>query len=625
MSLRKYKNFMSPANWAQYIEYKKRAKQMVKCSVRKFMHTSLDSKSLTSKQLWSNLKKFNLVEDKLSNQPLAVSVNELVDKFTLTVNLSCPLLHANITYYNSSLMHANDKFYFKDISPLEIQNHINSISSNAIGEDGIAIKMIKPLSVYLLPVLSHIYNFSLQYSCFPDIWKRALIRPVPKTYKPGTVNDYRPISILSVFAKIFEKIIYTQIMDYVNTNNIIDKCQSGFRKLHSTGTALLKVVEDARLALGRGEITILVLFDFSKAFDCVNHDVLLSKLHHMGFSHSALTWMTQYLKGRSHCVLGPTGSSYWKELNCGVPQGSVLGPLLYILYTFDIGRCFLNCHYHLYADDLQIYLHCKPTEIQTKLALINEDIVRLVNWSNKHGLSINATKTQAMIIHKQSQSIYFHNIDKIFVDGTPIEYCSKVKNLGIIIDEKLTWNQQVSAICQKTYFILHRLYKFRSQTPIETRKRLVSTLILPIFDYCLFVCCNMSDECVNRLQVAQNNAMRYIFSVKPREHISPYYIKLQWLKIKERINLQIYTMTHKILHGYAPEYLQNMFIRMADIHSRQTRAHSLYLLAPQVGKAIPDRSFTVFAYRLWNTLSADICSIKNTALFTNKIECKLLS
>ena len=193
----------------------------------------------------------------------------------------------------------------------------------------------------------------------------------------------------------------------------------------------------------------------------------------------------------------------------------------------------------------------------------------------------------------------------------------------MIIDDTLSWSPQVSSICQRIYYSLHRLYKFRTFTPISTRIRLVNSLVLPLIDYCLFVCCNMNQECIDRLQVAMNNSIRYIYNVKPREHITPYYVKLGWLKVKERRALNVCVMTHKILHGYAPEYLNDIFTKMGNVRLRQgNRSHNLYLQAPHIG--VSNVSFTVKAYREWNNLQPDFYDIKMTKSFKRKVEAKLL-
>jgi hypothetical protein len=194
------------------------------------------------------------------------------------------------------------------------------------------------------------------------------------------------------------------------------------------------------------------------------------------------------------------------------------------LYTYDVGKYFKFAKYHIYADDLQIYIHCKPSHVDEYVEKINQDIVRLVNWTCKHGLRLNSLKTQAMIITNVA-SFIVSDCKMVTVNSIPIPYSTKVKNLGLILDDKLSWSPQVSAVCQKVYYIF-RLYKFRSLTPQSTRIKLVSCLVLPLFYYCLFVCCNMDEGCTNRLQVAMNNAVRYIFDVPRRGHVTPYYKKL---------------------------------------------------------------------------------------------------
>lgn len=620
---RLWKSNRTQSNWENYIQLKKKTKQLIRYSTRKFMHSHIECKNVSTKTLWQNLKNYGLVPDNNKSQNLAVSKSDLLEVFSISQNIDDLVMKSIAVQYPAGVTTAST-FYFRDVSAVEILAVINCISSNALGNDNVSIKMIKLLKIHLTDVLLHIINYSLQRSVFPESWKRAVVKPIPKITNPALASDYRPISILPVLSKILEKLVFDQIIQYVMKNSIMDGFQSGFRKLHSTGTALLRITEDVRLALGRKEVTVMVLFDFSKAFDSVIHEILLLKLRHINFSESVVNWISSYLSNRSFCVVDNNGKSEWKQLKCGVPQGSVLGPLLYNLYTFDIGSCFSKCSYHLYADDLQIYLSCKPNEISEAIAQINIEIENLVKWTIKHGLKLNNLKTQTIIIHKKG-SINTCDVPKIRVNGVDIDFQNKVKNLGVIIDEHLTWNNHVSYICQRVYYALHRLYKFRTLTPINTRIRLVHCLILPIFDYCLFIFCNMSHSNIDRLQMAMNNSIRYIFDIKRREHITPYFAKLGWLKIRERMELQITVMAHKILQGYVPTYLSSLLTVMRNIHTRTTRSHDLYLQAPLAGKGATENSFTVVAYRLWNKLNPEYCLIKITALFKNKTECALLA
>jgi hypothetical protein len=350
--------------------------------------------------------------------------------------------------------------------------------------------------------------------------------------------------------------------------------------------------------------------------------ILLAKLSMLNFSQPVINWLRSYLTDRKQCVKTPSGQSEWHNVKCGVPQGSILGPLLYSLYILDIGKCIKNCFYHLYADDLQLYLHCKLSELNQKISELNSDLNEICKWSVAHALRLNPEKSQSIIFSKQN--ISYESIDQVIIDNKVVPFVEKVKNLGVIFDCDLSWTYQVSAICQRIYYGLYRLYKFRNMTPTETRVRLVSTLLLPLFDYCIMVYCDMDAATISRLQVAQNNCIRYIYDLKRNVHVTPYYSKLGWLKIRERLDLQIMIQTHKILHGYAPPYLSPFFKVMSDVRERATRAHSLYLQAPLVGKKVPEKSFSVQAYRLWNNLSPAVCSTKNTATFRSCVEKNLL-
>jgi hypothetical protein len=594
---------------------------MLRLSFRKYMHETIDAGHNTMRTLWSQLKSLGLAKDKNRSNQLTVSSDKLIAHFTPNEANKSPLINATSLFYRNNVLVLSEKFYFKDVSVPNVLHAINSLSSNAIGDDSISIKMIKPLADLLCPILVHIFNYSLQSFSYPDIWKRGLIRPIPKISTPETASDYRPISVLPVFGKLLEKIVYDQILSYIEKHKIIDVLQSGFKKLHSTGTALLRITEDIRRAKCNNEVTIIVLFDFSKAFDSVVHDILLSKLSHLNFSYSAVRWVESYLTNRMQCINenNNNNNSKWLTCNCGVPQGSVLGPLLYSLYTYDIGSCFSLCKYHLFADDLQIYVHCKVDEISECVNKINTEILRLVNWTEKHGLTLNPKKTQAMII-KNRTHINTANVNKIVINGVPVEYSTKIKNLGIIIDENLSWSSHVSSICQRSYLALFHLYKFRSLTPFKTRIRLVNSLILPLYDYCNFVYCDINNSGLNRLQVSLNNAVRYIFDIKPREHITKYYIKLGWLKISERRDVGVCVMMHKILNNCAPEYLNDLVTVMSTVCSRETRSHKLYLQAPLVGKEVPEGSFAVMGYRLWNGLKPELYSLSLTKLFRKKLE-----
>ena len=316
-------------------------------------------------------------------------------------------------------------------------------------------------------------------------------------------------------------------------------------------------------------------------------------------------------------------SSNWRETLAGVPQGSTLGPLLFRLYVWFIGKVLKHCQYHMFADDLQIYLHCNPDDFDATIDKINYDLCALTKWTDEHGLVMNPKKTQVLVIGKQSviKQMKFDEINKVCVKGVNIDFSQCTRNLGVTMCNDLSWSAHVSKIAQKVFLSLRSLYIHRPYTPIPARINLINTLIFPILDYCDVVYCDLSQECLNRLQVIQNDCIRYIYDVPKRGHVTPYYDSLKWLKIKQRHAYHILQLTHKVLYTKQPSYLYNLFTLMTSVSTRVTRSHDLYLLVP-IG---PKKSFISVATALWNQLPAPIMSISNHDTFKSYIYKMLLS
>jgi hypothetical protein len=238
----------------------------------------------------------------------------------------------------------------------------------------------------------------------------------------------------------------------------------------------------------------------------------------------------------------------------------------------------------------------------------------VIEWSHNNGLKLNARKTQAIIIGSERMHSKFDsdNVPKIIIDGEIIEYGENVENLGIFFDKNLNWNRQISSVHQKVYGVLKNIEKFRNVTPENVRIKLVKSLILPHFDYCDFVYCNITAGQTEKLQVLLNNAIRYIYDVKRGDALSPLFKKCGILKIQDRRNLNILTQTHKILYKNCPEYLYDFATTLYDVNlAGRTRAHKMTLLAPFVSVDVPETCFKVKCFRLWNGLRPNICLTEN--------------
>ncbi|KAJ4428824.1 hypothetical protein ANN_25817 [Periplaneta americana] len=319
-------------------------------------------------ELWKNLKVIGL--GRASEQAdIPIPLDRLNEHFVKDPTLNNTTKQD--TVLPDSAPPTRDKFYFTDVTPIDFLNHFN----------------------------------------FPKIWKQAFVLPLPKVKVPTDPNDYRPISILPAISKALERIVHRQITNYMNEHKLFDKYQSGFRAGHNTSTALLKVTEDIREAIDSNKVTILTLLDLSKAFNSVNFDLLTHKLRNLHLSETAVSWFESYLRERQQCVVSGNRSSSWFNITSGIPQGSVLGPLLFTIYVSDITSHVKHCNYHLYADDLQCYISSRLDRINDAIDKLNKDIDSIVTWTKKFHLNINPGKTQAIILGHKRQTDAVKHLD----------------------------------------------------------------------------------------------------------------------------------------------------------------------------------------------------------------------
>ena len=282
----------------------------------------------------------------------------------------------------------------------------------------------------ILCLLVHIFDFSLQSGVFPSLWKRALVRPLPKTKSASLLSEFRPISILYAVSKILESLAAKQISSFITKKRILYTHQSGFRKGHSTHTALIRMVDDFRDAVNSKSITLVVSIDFSRAFDVMNIAVLIDKLLSLGFSNSACNWVKSFSWGRSQSVKLPNGELFSPLTRCsGVPQGSGLGPLFFSLFINDLPSVVEFCKFHLYADDFVIYLSGPFKNAQTIISKVNCDLDNISRWAADNGLSINTQKTQAMWVGSRG---YINMMDSlnllsVLLNGTTVAFKSPSK------------------------------------------------------------------------------------------------------------------------------------------------------------------------------------------------------
>lgn len=475
-----------------------------------------------------------------------------------------------------------------------------------MGMDEMNPTFIKIILPKLLPYFTYLFNTVLTKSTFPSKWKLARIIPIPKQN-----NEFRPIAILSYLSKALEVIISNQMSKYLDQHELLSDKQSGFRKKRSCITALLDVVEDLRQKLDDKMVSFLVLLDHSKAFDTVDHKILNSKLKkYFNFSETACKLILSYLSHRSQVTMIDNQRSTVLGVLNGVPQGSVLGPLLFSIYINDLPNIPVTCNIHMYADDVQLYTSAEAKEIRLCMSNINRDLDLVYQWANNNGLCLNPSKTKLIAISKRAVTVHGENFVKI--NDTEIAIVQTSRNLGLIFNSKLTWTNHINGAVGKVYGMLRNLWAVRISTPFEIRMLLAKSYLIPTLLYgCeVFGSCDTADS--RKLNVAYNNIARYVFNKKPHDRISQFAYQLFNISFDNLLKIKCLTLLHKIIYTNEPEHL---FTRINFARSNR----GMKLINPRINSLTSERQFLVCSVRLWNNLPSNLQRISNASTFKKEL------
>uniref|UniRef100_A0A3B4T3X5 Reverse transcriptase domain-containing protein n=1 Tax=Seriola dumerili TaxID=41447 RepID=A0A3B4T3X5_SERDU len=312
----------------------------------------------------------------------------------------------------------------------------------------------------------------------------AVIKPLlkKKNLDPNVIANYQPISNLPFLSKILEKTVYIQLKKYLTSNSLLDIYQSGFRPHHSTETALIKVINDLHINTDSKKISILVLLDLSAAFDTVDHKILLERLEKwVGLSGPVLKWFNSYLHDRKSYVSISDFSSNKKDVTCGVPQGSILGPLLFNLYMLPLSHIITNhnVNYHNYADDSQLYISLYHDDL-SPIQSLTQCISDINKWMTENFLQLNKDKTEILIFGAQTQRLRVAE----HLKSLSLESKTVAKNLGIIMDSNLNFRSHINHITKSSFYHLKNISKLRSFLSKPDSEKLIHAFITSRLDYC---------------------------------------------------------------------------------------------------------------------------------------------
>ena len=514
---------------------------------------------------------------------------------------------------------------FREISEKELEDIIHQLPNKSSTLDAIPLWLFKECLPELMPIVHFIINESLTTGTFPSMLKSAAVRPCLKksTLDADELKNYRPISNLTYLSKLLEKVVHIQLVEYLDNENMFSSFQSGYRRFHSCETAITKIHNDLLIMMDKKTNVVLLLLDLSAAFDTINHDLLINKLTKLyGISDVVLTWLKSYLSDRTFKVVVNGVSSSYCELSIGVPQGSILGPLLFIMYTRDLEKVITKYGFavHLYADDTQVYFVFDVHSANPDLLAVRKCFQDIKIWMTENFLKLNDDKTEFIDIGYYESPIKSLNLGEF-----SFEPVTKAKNLGFLFDHQLNMNDQINAVSQACYLNQRNLRRIGARLTHDLKVQLVHSNILSIIDYCNAVYGVLTEKNIHKLQKIQNNAVRFIFKLYGKEkqkHIMPYLKKLHFLPIRFRIKFKAALLVFKCLNNIAPTYLCNM-IELRDIRRRSVRLDDDYYIVKVPKPPNFTRTFGAFSYqgpKIWNELPYSIRCMTDIEYFKRDLK-----
>jgi hypothetical protein len=512
----------------------------------------------------------------------------------------------------------------QSINESQLDEVIKSLKQKtSMGWDNISNQLLKQIYPEIKQPLLKLINYSIVKGYVPAEWKLAKIVPIHKSGPMDNCGNYRPISLLPTISKVIEKIVNSQVLNYMEQNNLLHPNQYGFRLKHDTINAITKAIDVINTNTKLNNKTIAVFCDLKKAFDTVNHSILLKKLDYYGINNK---WFKSYLTGRYQYTEISGTKSKQSFISCGVPQGSILGPLLFLIYINDLplANRFTNI---LFADDTTFLISAENNE--SLIQKTNNELEKAAKWFSHNALTIHPQKTMFMIFNSKDK-LYFNN--KIILNGTNLERIGEdektksIKFVGILIDENLKWNHHIKAIINKISQNSYLISAHKKQIPMHIRTMLYNSLIKPHLEYGITV---WGFSNIKALTTKQKKILRHVANVKNHScHTTKLFAKLKIIKLEDLLKINIAKIVSKFFNNELPIPISNIFELKKS--ARNTRTTKNLNLEPRLAKTKKEENNIYFkAPIIWNSLDEKVKTespdkigktIKNKTIFYYQLE-----
>ena len=502
---------------------------------------------------------------------------------------------------------------FEEVTKDNIISYVKSLPRNKAIFDSVPLSILKLATPCIIKPLTHIVNLSLQNGVVPTVCKKARVTPIHKAGDKSNPTNYRPISILPFIGKIIEYFVSMQLTDYMEDNRLFSRHQFGFRKNHSTNYLMFDLIDEIYKGKSKACKPGIIFLDIKKAFDTVNHDILIKKLIYYGIGGVVLTWFKNFLHDRFQCTRISNKVSNFLEVKRGVPQGSVLGPILFSIYINDINyACNLSKPY-LFADDSALFFEdvSRSSYLNMKIELIT-----MFKWLSVNKLSFNAEKTEFMIFDSNDQSdeleIEIKNI------SIKIRECKETKYLGLILDNHLNFKAHIDYVKKKVVKRIGAMYRSKNLLPVKYRKMFANALMLPQFDYLDTIYNRAGKTKLAELDILYKKVAKIALGVPNTESSINVYRDIGWLPLHLRRQLHLSNYMFRIINDNCPSNFMNRFNYVSG-GSRNSERCNLY-----INKSASHKNFYYLGAKCWNIIPQNLRNLENIDKFSQTYKAKML-
>lgn len=619
-------------NKIKYKRYKNILSKIIQISKRRHFNLKLEENKSNMKETWRILKEVIGVPKKPGisstftiNGESVTDTKKIVNGFNdFFVNIGKELASKlpQPTTNALSYIHSNHRksIFLSPITETEISECIMRLKLGSPGHDDIMPNVIKQCKDHITKPLAHIFNLSIQQGIVPKPLKCALVTPIFKSGCPDEFNNYRPISVLPCFSKLLERLLFNRLYNYLSTNDLLTDNQFGFRKKISTEMAIIIAIDLITKAIDKKEHVIGLFLDLRKAFDTVNKEILIQKLERYGIRGNALKWFNSYLDGRTQKVKCLGDISDVKDIVIGVPQGSILGPLLFILFINDLPNISEEFKAIMFADDTTLFI--SDEDIETLTVSFNRELDSLNDWFTANKLSLNLSKTHYLLFSLNPQ-IRSRNID-LKINNTPIEKAAHTKFLGVQIDDKLSWSKHIDYICGKIRRSIGIIKKASNTLERNTLITLYYSIVFPYICYCHMVWAKASSTTMDRLFKLQKRLVRIICNEEHLAHTDPLFRACRIIKLNDLYTYFVSIFIYKSKNHLFPSSFDrqiNFSSHTHDLfpHSTNTRFAASRLIHPPLCRtSLRQKTVQFQCHKIYNDFLVPLGLISLPSLFSFK-------